>query len=116
MAQANFSKASKKYDIPIYSAAWINSPTPITEDDAKDSLEKENKLSIVVGGGGGDRKHGIKNRLVVADYDFKSEELSDEVGSIERFQILLFYLFSSTNPFSFTFLDFSLINGRRPPI
>eukprot|EP00271_Cylindrocystis_brebissonii_P006449 TRINITY_DN19241_c0_g1_i1.p1 TRINITY_DN19241_c0_g1~~TRINITY_DN19241_c0_g1_i1.p1 ORF type:complete len:410 (+),score=93.77 TRINITY_DN19241_c0_g1_i1:784-2013(+) len=72
--RTDYLKSSRKYDIPIYCGAWL--PKGSREEENKGEKGKE---MIVIGGGGGDRKHGIKNRIIVAGFDSKAEELSEEV-------------------------------------
>lgn len=58
----------RKFGAPLYCCAWIG------------SASDEEVQTLVVGGGGGKGAHGIKNRLVVAQYRRK-EGLTDEVSS-----------------------------------
>lgn len=80
---------SRKYDLPLFCAAWTGSieSRPKSESEAGPSTERTNDegLSaarlghVVVGGGGGDRKNGVKNLLVLAHYDFGTDVLSEAV-------------------------------------
>eukprot|EP00850_Spirogloea_muscicola_P000231 SM000001S04633 [mRNA] locus=s1:1338867:1342121:- [translate_table: standard] len=53
--RANYLKCSRKYDVPLFCASWASTKA----DSAHGDL-------VLFGGGGGDRKHGVKNRLLLA--------------------------------------------------
>eukprot|EP00850_Spirogloea_muscicola_P001932 SM000007S20892 [mRNA] locus=s7:772262:778125:- [translate_table: standard] len=53
--RTNYLKCSRKYDVPLFCASWASTKA----DSAHGDL-------VLFGGGGGDRKHGVKNRLLLA--------------------------------------------------
>lgn len=59
--RTSFLKESKKYDVPLFCGGW-----------AGDNY-------VLLGGGGGDSRHGIKNRLLVAKFSSENGELSETV-------------------------------------
>lgn len=78
--------------MPLFCAAWTGSiaPKPQSETDAGSSAEHAGSPGsvggaevghVVFGGGGGDRKNGVKNLLVLAHYDFGTDVLSEAVSA-----------------------------------
>lgn len=77
---ADDTKSSRKYDVPLYCAAWAFVDTAEASLDAAGGPTKERpkKSTVVFGGGGGEGAHGIKNKLIVASYDERANEISAE--------------------------------------
>ncbi|KAM3395206.1 SEC12-like protein 2 [Capsicum galapagoense] len=79
---------SKNYGVPIYGAGWVPpsalrsavEPPPATDDDKDDGVEKSSSSEsyVVLAGGGGEGNSGIRNALIVAQFHFDSNVLSDE--------------------------------------
>ncbi|KAM3301458.1 SEC12-like protein 2 [Capsicum chacoense] len=79
---------SKNYGVPIYGAGWVPpsalrsavEPPPATDDDKDDGVEKSSSSEsyVVLAGGGGEGNSGIRNALIVAQFHFVSNVLSDE--------------------------------------
>lgn len=78
---------SKNYSVPIYGAGWVppnalRSAVEPPADDEKDDGNKSSSLApenyVVLAGGGGEGNSGIRNALIVAQFDFDSNVLSDE--------------------------------------
>ncbi|KAM3284886.1 SEC12-like protein 2 [Capsicum chacoense] len=80
---------SKNYGVPIYGAGWVPpsalrsavEPPPATDDDDEDDSVKKSSSSesyVVLAGGGGEGNSGIRNTLIVAQFHFDSNVLSDE--------------------------------------
>ncbi|KAJ8568586.1 hypothetical protein K7X08_028119 [Anisodus acutangulus] len=76
---------SKNYGVPIYGAGWVppsalkSAVEPPPADDEKDDGDKSSPGSyVVLSGGGGEGNSGIRNALIVAQFDFDSNVLSDE--------------------------------------
>ncbi|CAM6098985.1 unnamed protein product [Calypogeia fissa] len=90
---------SRKYDLPLFCAAWTGSiaeskPAANSESEAgpstgrtDDNADDKGQLAgagvghVVFGGGGGDRKNGVKNLLVLAHYDFGTDVLSEAIST-----------------------------------
>lgn len=77
----------KNYGVPIYGAGWVpssalRSAVEPPADDEKDDGDKSSAPApenyVVLAGGGGEGNSGIRNALVVAQFDFDSNVLSDE--------------------------------------
>ena len=65
--RAEFLKTSKKFGFPLFCGAW--------------AAEKSNAAGVVIlAGGGGEGRHGIKSKIILAQYDKKADDLSDEVS------------------------------------
>ncbi|KAG5596628.1 hypothetical protein H5410_037860 [Solanum commersonii] len=78
---------SKNYGVPIYGAGWVppstlRSAVEPSADDEKDDGDKSSSSEtgnyVVLAGGGGEGNSGIRNALIVAQFDFDSNVLSDE--------------------------------------
>lgn len=78
---------SKNYSVPIYGAGWVppsalRSAVEPPADDEKDDGDKSSSSApgnyVVLAGGGGEGNSGIRNALIVAQFDFDSNVLSDE--------------------------------------
>ncbi|KAM3362026.1 SEC12-like protein 2 [Capsicum galapagoense] len=79
---------SKNYGVPIYGAGWVPPSAlrsavepPATDDDDEDDGVKKSSSSesyVVLAGGGGEGNSGIRNTLIVAQFHFDSNVLSDE--------------------------------------
>ncbi|KAF3665571.1 SEC12-like protein 2 [Capsicum annuum] len=80
---------SKNYGVPIYGAGWVPpsalrsavEPPLATDDDDEDDGVKKSSSSesyVVLAGGGGEGNSGIRNTLIVAQFHFDSNVLSDE--------------------------------------
>lgn len=80
---------SKNYSVPIYGAGWVppsalrSTVEPSPADDEKDDGGDKSSSSapesyVVLAGGGGEGNSGIRNALIVAQFDFDSNVLSDE--------------------------------------
>ncbi|KAK6784839.1 hypothetical protein RDI58_018294 [Solanum bulbocastanum] len=78
---------SKNYGVPIYGAGWVppsalRSAVEPSADDEKDDGDKSSSSApgnyVVLAGGGGEGNSGIRNALIVAQFDFDSNVLSDE--------------------------------------
>lgn len=88
---------SKNYGVPIYGAGWVppialRSAVEPSVDDEKDDGDKSSSSApgnyVVLAGGGGEGNSGIRNALIVAQFDFDSNVLSDEPVS-QIFSILM---------------------------
>ncbi|KAJ8554509.1 hypothetical protein K7X08_025187 [Anisodus acutangulus] len=71
---------SKNYGVPIYGAGWVP-PSALRsavepQDDGGDKSSPESY--VVLAGGGGEGNSGIRNALLVAQFDFDSNVLSDQ--------------------------------------
>lgn len=75
----------KKYGVPLYGAAWVppaairsvlNSSKDAAGDD--DSAASPPSTAVVLAGGGGEGSSGIPNALLIANFDFESNSLSDQ--------------------------------------
>ncbi|KAK4363188.1 hypothetical protein RND71_018429 [Anisodus tanguticus] len=71
---------SKNYGVPIYGAGWVP-PSALRsavepQDDGGDKSSPESY--VVLAGGGGEGNSGIRNALLVAQFDFDSNDLSDQ--------------------------------------
>ncbi|KAJ7524670.1 hypothetical protein O6H91_17G015500 [Diphasiastrum complanatum] len=78
--------SSRKYDVPLYCAGWVEPPSAQetgaeTQDAAKTEKEEGNDDIgyVVLGGGGGDRRNGVRNSLVLARYDPSTDTLSESI-------------------------------------
>ncbi|KAL3363760.1 hypothetical protein AABB24_012808 [Solanum stoloniferum] len=78
---------SKNYGVPIYGAGWVppsafrSAVEPLADDEKNDgdkSSSSETGNYVVLAGGGGEGNIGIRNALIVAQFDFDSNVLSDE--------------------------------------
>lgn len=78
---------SKNYGVPIYGAGWVppsalRSAVEPSADDEKDDGDKSSPSApgnyVVLSGGGGEGNIGIRNALIVAQFDYDSNVLSDE--------------------------------------
>ncbi|WMV38857.1 hypothetical protein MTR67_032242 [Solanum verrucosum] len=78
---------SKNYGVPIYGAGWVppsafrSAVEPSADDEKNDgdkSSSSETGNYVVLAGGGGEGNIGIRNALIVAQFDFDSNVLSDE--------------------------------------
>lgn len=78
---------SNNYGVPIYGAGWVppsalRSAVEPPADDEKDDGDKSSSSTpgnyVVLAGGGGEGNIGIRNALIVAQFDFDSNVLSDE--------------------------------------
>jgi hypothetical protein len=91
--QKKYLKCSRKYDIPLFCAGWTGpiasseigsdaspaGPLPDHPDGEQPSAEAGAFGHVVIGGGGGDKKNGVRNLIVLARYDFGTDELSEAV-------------------------------------
>lgn len=78
---------SKNYSVPIYGAGWVppsalRSAVEPPADDEKDDGDKSSSSApgnyVVLAGGGGEGNSGIRNALIITQFDFDSNVLSDE--------------------------------------
>ncbi|XP_077223386.1 SEC12-like protein 2 [Tasmannia lanceolata] len=79
----------KKYGLPLYCASWVplnkieeNNPKE-EQVEGKGKEVSEEKFSsakgyLVLGGGGGEGRSGISNALLLAQFDFSNDSLSDQ--------------------------------------
>lgn len=80
----------KKYGVPLYGSAWAPSsiikdtPQPLDEKQEADEVSGEVSTPspaaptyLVFCGGGGEGRSGISNALLLAEFDFASNSLSD---------------------------------------
>nr|CAN77008.1 hypothetical protein VITISV_036876 [Vitis vinifera] len=80
----------KKYGVPLYGAAWAPStiindaPQPLDQKQEADEVSGEGSTPspaaptyLVFCGGGGEGRSGIPNALLLAEFDFASNSLSD---------------------------------------
>ena len=80
----------KKYGLPLYGSAWVpsviinDSPQPLDRKLEADEVSGEGStLSptsptyLVFSGGGGEGRSGIPNSLLLAEFDYASNSLSD---------------------------------------
>lgn len=88
----------KNYGVPIYGAGWVpssalRSAVEPPADDEKDDGDKSSAPApenyVVLAGGGGEGNSGIRNALVVAQFDFDSNVLSDEPVSLKLFLLMI---------------------------
>lgn len=92
----------RKYGVPLYGAAWA--PSTIINDSTQPSDQKQDADEVsregstpssaapkylVFCGGGGEGRSGIPNALLLAEFDFASDSLSDTPVSWIHFLILL---------------------------
>ena len=80
--RTDYLKSCRKFDVPLYCAAWVSvtKGARIYKEDEK--AAKSTPVSgplVVLGGGGGASKHGIKNHIIMASYSSADLELSEEV-------------------------------------
>lgn len=75
----------KKYGVPFYGVAWVPDGVPLKseEDDPKNQNEAETESApdsnhIVLAGGGGQGNSGIRNAVVLAQFDPASVSLSHD--------------------------------------
>ncbi|KAG6543925.1 hypothetical protein Mapa_014765 [Marchantia paleacea] len=86
---------SRKYDLPLFCAAWtaavVPKPRSKAEGAAADGGAEEPESNgpggagvghVVFGGGGGDRKNGVKNKLLLAHYAFAADVLSEAIYTL----------------------------------
>ncbi|KAL3682196.1 hypothetical protein R1sor_000218 [Riccia sorocarpa] len=85
---------SRKYDLPLFCAAWTAAVNPKLQSKNEDGAEVEGEVGdtsapvgagvghVVFGGGGGDRKTGLQNKLLLAHYDFSSDVLSEAIHTL----------------------------------
>ncbi|KAL2611024.1 hypothetical protein R1flu_022716 [Riccia fluitans] len=85
---------SRKYDLPLFCAAWTGAVAPKPGSEKAEGAEVEGEVAesrapvvagvghVVFGGGGGDRKSGLKNKLLLANYDFSSDVLSEAIHTL----------------------------------
>ena len=80
----------KKYGVPLYGAAWVPStvisdpPHPIDQNQEADQDPGDGSTQspaaptcVVFCGGGGEGRSGIPNAILLAEFDFASNSLSD---------------------------------------
>ncbi|KAL3501882.1 hypothetical protein ACH5RR_036331 [Cinchona calisaya] len=73
----------KKYGVPLYGAAWvppaaIRSVLSSSEDDDDSAAAPPEENDVVLAGGGGEGSSGIPNALLIANFNFESNSLSDQ--------------------------------------
>lgn len=79
--RTSYFKSSRKFDIPLFAAAWARGKTQgDSSSEAKQAQALSNGL-VIFSGGGGEGKHGIKSKIIVARYSKEDEELSEEVSA-----------------------------------
>ncbi|PON98148.1 WD repeat containing protein [Trema orientale] len=92
MAKSNNPKPQnfKKYGVPFYSVAWVPytsirfDPKPQEEntdqhqDDPDQSQPAADRNYIVLAGGGGEGRSGIRNAVLLSEFDAASYSLSDQ--------------------------------------
>eukprot|EP00252_Welwitschia_mirabilis_P015198 TRINITY_DN3343_c0_g1_i1.p1 TRINITY_DN3343_c0_g1~~TRINITY_DN3343_c0_g1_i1.p1 ORF type:complete len:384 (-),score=76.04 TRINITY_DN3343_c0_g1_i1:296-1447(-) len=69
----------KKYSLPLFCVSWVSPPNSKSKDDEATETDQNQKLFLVLSGGGGNARSGVKNALIVAYYDFSLEVLSESV-------------------------------------
>eukprot|EP01018_Ginkgo_biloba_P036414 Gb_05819 [translate_table: standard] len=67
----------KKYSFPLFCASWADVPQKSKEGENEE--DKGRRGYLILGGGGGDGRTGVKNALVAARYDFDTCSLSEAV-------------------------------------
>ena len=80
----------KKYGVPLYGSAWApsviinDSPQQLDRKPGADEVSGEGSTPsptsptyLVFSGGGGEGRSGIPNSLLLAEFDFASNSLSD---------------------------------------
>lgn len=84
-SRTDYLKSSRKFDVPLFCGAWA--PKKVKgrggaekgDGEASDGPSAKNVGSdvgcVILAGGGGEGKHGVKNRIVVAQYSFSDAEL-----------------------------------------
>lgn len=88
----------RTYGIPLYSSAWvprrsIRSPKP--GEDGGQPVADEKEL-VLLSGGGGDTKSGIRNAVVLAGLDFAAGALAESpvsTADLQKFRSLVLCLF-----------------------
>ncbi|CAN4103631.1 unnamed protein product [Withania somnifera] len=76
------SSNSRNYSVPIYGAGWVppsafRSTVEPSADGGDKSSSSVSENYVVLAGGGGEGNSGIRNALIVAQFDFDSNVLSD---------------------------------------
>ncbi|KAH9294500.1 hypothetical protein KI387_040296, partial [Taxus chinensis] len=72
----------KRYRFPLFSASWLKyDKFKSREEEDRENNNNEKKRSdgkfIIMSGGGGEGRTGVDNGLILAHYDFQTEELSE---------------------------------------
>ncbi|GJP64626.1 hypothetical protein CLOP_g21602 [Closterium sp. NIES-67] len=69
------SKVKKQFGFPLFCGAWAPTKGPAAGAQSAEGL-------VVLAGGGGAGRHGIKSKIIACKYSFSANELSDEVFSL----------------------------------
>ncbi|ERN08132.1 SEC12-like protein 2 [Amborella trichopoda] len=70
---------AKKFGLPLFYAYWV--PPVIGEENSEEEPDEKQRGNeqrfIVLGGGGGDSRTGLQNTLLIAQFDFATNSLSE---------------------------------------